>query len=137
MEGADRPHRFGGGGQRSVGSGAVLVAARAPLVAFNLFVRGDAKRVAALVREGGEEGLPGVRALGMEVEGRQQVSTNVEDHRGVPLARLLDAVRRHAAVEEAELVGLAPRAAFDGWPGDVAVRNRRTVEDALAENRTS
>ena len=117
-------------------SGAVLVAARPPLVAFNLFVRGDAKRVAGLVREGGTSGLHGVRALGMEVEGRPQVSTNVEDHRAVPLARLLAAVAEHAEVEEAELVGLAPRVAFDGWPDDVPVRNRRTVEDALAGNRT-
>jgi hypothetical protein len=31
-----------------------------------------------------------------------------------------------------ELVGLAPEAAFDGFPDDVPVRNRRTVEEALA-----
>ena len=119
-------------------AGAVLVAARPPLVAFNLELApgatlDDARRIAALVREGGEEGLPGVRAIGLHLaaRGTAQVSTNVEDHVRVPLARLLDAVRRHASVVEAELVGLAPRAAFAGWPEDVAVRNRRTVEDAL------
>ena len=74
-----------------------------------------------------------MRAIGLHLpaRGTAQVSTNVEDHVRVPLARLLDAVRRHASVVEAELVGLAPRAAFAGWPEDVAVRNRRTVEDAL------
>ncbi len=60
-----------------------------------------------------------------------QVSTNVEDHEAVPLARLLAAVARHAEVAAAELVGLAPAAAFAGWPGAVPVRNRRTVEDAV------
>ena len=49
--------------------------------------------------------------------GVAQVSTNVEDHRAVPLADLVAAVRRHAPVAAAELVGLAPRAAFDGFPG--------------------
>ncbi|MDQ3740448.1 MAG: hypothetical protein M3389_05830, partial [Actinomycetota bacterium] len=92
----------------------------------------DAKRVAARVREGGEEGLPGVRALGIELRGGvAQVSTNVEDHEAVPLARLLAAVERHAPVAEAELVGLAPAAAFAGWPEEVRIRGRRTVEAAL------
>ena len=112
--------------------GAVLVAARAPLVAFNLEIDGspdDARRIASLIREGGEEGLPGVRALGLD-PGGAQVSTNVEDHRATPLRAVLAAVRRHVAVREGELVGLAPAAAFDGWPSDVPVRNRRTLEDA-------
>ena len=118
-------------------AGAVLVAARPPLVAFNLELAEPcaidvARHVAALVREGGEEGLPGVRALGIGLQAGRvaQVSTNVEDHRAVPLARLLDAVERHAPVRAAELVGLAPAAAFAGWPERVPVRNRRTLEDA-------
>jgi glutamate formiminotransferase len=113
-------------------AGAVLVAARPPLVAFNLEIDGtvdDARRIAAHVREGGDEGLTGVRALGLDI-GVAQVSTNVEDHRATPLRELLDAVRRHAPVTGAELVGLAPAAAFAGWPDDVPVRNRRTLEDA-------
>ena len=121
--------------------GATLVAARPPLVAFNLELAppstlDDARRIAALVREGGAEGLPGVRALGLELQGAvAQVSTNVEDHRAVPLARLLEAVERHAAVSEAELVGVPPAAAFDGWPDRVPVRNRRTLEDAGVAGR--
>jgi glutamate formiminotransferase len=123
--------------ERTARSGAVLVAARAPLVAFNLELAppatlADARRVAARIREGGDRGLPGVRALGIELRGGvAQVSANVEDHVAVPLARLLDAVAREAPVAEAELVGLAPAAAFDGWPAGMPVRNRRTVEDAL------
>lgn len=124
-------------GPRSVGDehGATLVAARQPLVAFNLELAAPAplaraKEIAALIREGGAEGLPGVRALGIELTGGvAQVSTNVEDHRAVPLADLLAAVERHAPVARAELVGLAPPAAFAGWPDRVPVRNRRTLAD--------
>ena len=120
--------------------GAVLVGARAPLVAFNVELAPpatleDARRIAAAIREGGEEGLPGVRAIGLDLPARAgvaQVSVNVEDHRAVPLARLVEAVARHAEVAGCELVGLAPEAAFDGFPGGVEVRNRRTLEAALA-----
>jgi glutamate formiminotransferase len=122
-------------------AGAVLVAARPPLVAFNVELAPpatlqDARAIAARVREGGPEGLPGVRALGLELTaqgGIAQVSTNVEDHRAVPLARVVAAVARHAPVAACELVGLAPEAAFDGFPEDVPVKGRRTVEHALAE----
>ena len=53
-------------------AGATLVAARPPLVAFNVELAPpatleDARRIAALIREGGAEGLPGVRALGLQL----------------------------------------------------------------------
>jgi len=119
--------------------GAVLVAARPPLVAFNVELAppatiDDARAVAAAIRMGGAQGLPGVRAIGLQLaarEGIAQVSTNVEDHLAVPLAAIVAAVARHAPVAGCELVGLAPAAAFDGFPAGVDVRNRRTVEDVL------
>jgi glutamate formiminotransferase len=122
-------------------AGASLVAARPPLIAFNLELAPpatleDAKNIAALIRESGGEGLPGVRAIGLTLPARggvAQVSCNVEDHLAVPLARLVEAVARHAPVTEAEVVGLPPAAAFDGFPGDLRVRGRRTLEDALAQ----
>jgi glutamate formiminotransferase/glutamate formiminotransferase/formiminotetrahydrofolate cyclodeaminase len=120
-------------------AGAVLVAARPPLVAFNLELAppadlADARAIAGAIREGGPEGLPKVRAIGIWLEhrGLAQVSTNVEDHRAVPLATVVTAVRRHASVIDAELVGLAPRAAFEDFPGDLPIRGRATIEDALA-----
>ena len=61
-----------------------------------------------------------------------QVSCNVEDHEVLPLAELLAAVERHAIVAEAELVGLAPEAAFAGWPDRVPIRNRATIEERLS-----
>jgi glutamate formiminotransferase / 5-formyltetrahydrofolate cyclo-ligase len=121
-------------------AGATLVAARPPLVAFNLELappatEEDARRIAAAVREGGAEGLPGLRAIGLSLSARDgvaQVSCNVEDHEALALATLLEAVERHAAVVEAELVGLAPDAAFEGWPERVAIRNRATLEERLS-----
>ncbi len=119
-------------------AGAALVAARAPLVAFNLELAPpatevQAREIAARIREGGAEGLPGVRAIGVWLERRQvaQVSTNVEDHETTRLAAVVAAVARHAPVADCELVGLAPRAALEGFPQNTALRNRRTIEDAL------
>ena len=121
-------------------AGAVLVAARPPLVAFNVELAPhatleDAREIAAAIREGGPEGLDSVRAIGLWLAARDvaQVSTNVEDHRATPLADVVEAIARHATPSQAELVGLAPRAAFDGFPADLTVANRRTVEEALEE----
>ncbi len=120
-------------------AGAVLVAARPPLVAFNVELAPpatleDARGIAAVIRQGGSEGLESVRAIGLWMAhgGIAQVSTNVEDHRATPLSEILSAVARHASASATELVGLAPRAAFDGFPGDMPVRGLATIEDALA-----
>ena len=119
-------------------AGAVLVAARPPLVAFNVELAApatlqDAKAIAAHIREGGDEGLPGLRAIGLWLDqfGLAQVSTNIEDHRAVSPAAVVAAVARHASVAGAELVGLAPAAALDDFPAAVALRGRDTIEDAL------
>jgi glutamate formiminotransferase / 5-formyltetrahydrofolate cyclo-ligase len=123
-------------------AGATLVSARPPLIAFNLELAAPAdeaiaKAIAARLREGGAEGLPGIRAIGLWLAAKQaaQVSFNVEDHRAVALADVVAAVRRHADVAAAELVGLAPRAAFDGFPGDVPMpgfdAERHLIENAL------
>jgi glutamate formiminotransferase/glutamate formiminotransferase/formiminotetrahydrofolate cyclodeaminase len=124
-------------------AGAALVAARPPLVAFNLELAppatGDTARgIAAAIREGGTDGLPGVRAIGLELpsrEGLAQVSVNVEDPAATPLAQIVAAVRRHAPVQAGELIGLAPRAALEGFPEDVPLPGfdpqRHLVENAL------
>jgi len=122
-------------------AGATLLGARAPLVAFNVRLAApagiaDARRVAALIREGGEEALAGVRALGIELEGGvAQVSTNIEQPFEVPLVAVLEVVRRHADVDGAELVGLAPAAALEGYPPDVPIDGfdpaRHVIENAL------
>ncbi len=122
-------------------AGATLVAAREPLVAFNLQLAPPAtlKRaqgIAALLRDGGAEGLPGVRALGVQLSGAvAQVSMNIERPLEVTLAAVIEAVRRHARVDSAELVGLAPRAALEDFPEDVPLPGfdpaRHLIENAL------
>jgi glutamate formiminotransferase / 5-formyltetrahydrofolate cyclo-ligase len=117
-------------------AGAALVAAREPLVAFNLELAApasvhDARRIASLIRESGGVGLPGVRAIGVPLRtggslggkaGEQvvaQVSMNVERPLELPLRAIVEAVRKHAEVACAELVGLAPQAALEAFPEDV------------------
>jgi glutamate formiminotransferase len=122
-------------------AGAILATARPPLLAFNVDLATDdvelAKSIAAELRESGG-GPPGVRALGLYLaeRGRAQVSTNVHDHRAVPLAEIVERVRARAPVAEGELIGLAPRAAFEGFPQDVPLRGfspeRHILEEALA-----
>lgn len=114
-------------------AGATLVASRPPLVAFNVEVDADLATARAIARRLRAE-LPSVRALGLELPARGvvQVSTNVEDHRQATPADVVASVRRDAPVVAAELVGLAPRAAFADFPADVPLRGLRTIEDALA-----
>ena len=142
-------------------AGATLVAAREPLVAFNLELTPpatveDARRIAALIREGGAQGLTGLRAIGVELKSRAhvahaqrhtrgshagdllavaQVSMNVERPLELSLRVVVEAVRRHAEVASAELVGLAPRAALEGFPADVAMPafdpERQVIENTL------
>jgi glutamate formiminotransferase len=123
------------------GAGATLATARPPLLAFNVHLATDdvelAKSIAAELRESGG-GPRGVRALGLYLaeRGCAQVSTNVHDHRLVPLAEIVERVRARAPVAEGELIGLAPRAAFEGFPEDVPLRGftpeRHILEEALA-----
>lgn len=108
-------------------AGAVLVAARPPLAAFNLELAAPletARTIAAAIREGGAEGLPGVRALGLHLARQDvvQVSTNVEDLARTTPADVVRAVQRHAQVTGAELVAPAPRSAFADFPAEVPLR---------------
>jgi glutamate formiminotransferase / 5-formyltetrahydrofolate cyclo-ligase len=134
--GPSLPHRHGG---------ATLVTARPPLAAFNVELdSGDievARAVAAGLREAGG-GIAGVRAMGLLLSsGTAQVSTNVHDPLEVPLGLVVERVRELAAPLgarplEAELVGLAPRAALAGYPEDVPIRGfdpeRCLIEPRLA-----
>jgi glutamate formiminotransferase/glutamate formiminotransferase/formiminotetrahydrofolate cyclodeaminase len=122
-------------------AGATLVAARPPLVAFNLQLAppatlADASRIAVLIREGGQQGMPGLRAIAVELTGGvPQVSMNVERPFELPLADVVRAVMRHAPLASGQLVGLAPRAAFEGFPADLPVpgfdASRHLIENAL------
>ena len=82
-------------------SGAVLIGARRPLIAFNVNLRGElesAREIASTIRER-DGGFPGVRALGLELPGAGlvQVSMNVEDWEAAALRDLVAAIEREAA----------------------------------------
>jgi glutamate formiminotransferase / 5-formyltetrahydrofolate cyclo-ligase len=123
-------------------AGAVLVAARPPLVAFNVELAPDrtldqARALAAEIREGGSHGLPGVRAIGLWLDSaaHAQVSTNVEDYRSASPRDVVEAIAAlvgRGAIRNAELVGLSPEAAFADFPSDVPLTGLQTIEDALA-----
>jgi glutamate formiminotransferase/glutamate formiminotransferase/formiminotetrahydrofolate cyclodeaminase len=129
-------------------AGATLVTARPPLAAFNIELdTGDAvvaQRIAAAVREAGG-GSAGVRAIGLPLEGgRSQVSTNVHDPIAVPLRMIVARVTELAAEQgarpvEAEIVGLVPAAALQGFPQELPIRDfdpeRHVIERRLSPTR--
>ncbi|NWF71313.1 MAG: glutamate formimidoyltransferase [Chloroflexi bacterium] len=115
------PYRTPDFGPRRVGkAGATIIGARAPLIAFNVYLTTDdigiAKKVAAAVRQS-SGGLRFVKGLGLLVEGRAQVSMNLTDFTKTPVARVVEMIRREAqrygvAIHHSELVGLIPQAAL-------------------------
>lgn len=99
-------------------AGAAVIGARMPLIAFNVNLATSdlavAKRIAKAVR-GSSGGLAYVKALGVMLDdkGVAQVSMNLVNYVGTPVARVMEAVRREAArwgvgVAESELIGLIP-----------------------------
>ncbi len=101
-------------------AGATVIGARAPLIAFNIYLTTDdvsiAQKIAKAVRHS-SGGFRYVKALGLLVEGRAQVSMNLTDFRHTPVYRVMEAVRSEAsrygvAVHHSELVGLIPQDAL-------------------------
>jgi len=108
-------------------TGATLVGARPPLVAYNAeLATADvavAREIAAVVRESGG-GMPGVQAIGLYLPraGLAQVSMNVLDLERSPLhevyARIVaEAERRGVGVSGGELVGLVPASVLEAAEG--------------------
>lgn len=103
-------------------AGATVVGARQPLIAFNVYLHsGDveiARRIANVVRHLGG-GLRYVKALGLLVDGRAQISMNLVNYRATPIHRVVEMIRSEAArygvsVGESEVIGLLPQdALFD------------------------
>jgi len=108
-------------GPRHVGkAGAVAIGARPPLIAFNVYLGTDdveiAQAIARAVRHS-SGGLRYVKALGLLVKGRSQVSMNLTDYRQTPVHRVVEMIRREAErygvpVVESELIGLIPNDAL-------------------------
>lgn len=125
-------------------AGATLVTARPPLVAFNVELDtadvAIARAVAAGLRESGG-GLAGVRAVGIDLGDRAQVSTNVHDPHAGALAGVVERVGELASAHGArpatlEIVGLVPARALAGLPAELPIRGfdpgRQTLEKRIA-----
>jgi glutamate formiminotransferase / 5-formyltetrahydrofolate cyclo-ligase len=118
-DGARRPDL--GGPALHPTAGASAVGARPFLIAYNLYLdRPDvaAARAIAKTLRASNGGLKGIKAMGVLVRGRAQVSLNITDFRATPVGETFAAVSRlaesHATkVVEAELVGLLPEEAFE------------------------
>jgi glutamate formiminotransferase len=101
-------------------AGATAIGARLPLIAYNVYLNTSdveiARKIAASIRYSGG-GLAHVKALGLLVNGRAQVSMNLTDYTRTPVARVMEMIRSEAArygvaVVSSELVGLIPQAAL-------------------------
>ena len=115
-------------------AGAACVGARDVLVAYNVWLAeadvAVARRVASAVRG------PAVRALGLTVGERAQVSMNLIAPRDVGPAEAFDAVAALAPVAGGELVGLLPSSVLQEIPearwAELGLGEDRTVEARLA-----
>ena len=101
--GPDRPHPT---------AGAVCAGARPVLVAYNVWLAppatvAHARAIARSIR------TSAVRALGLDVGGRPQVSCNLIDPLVVGPDAVVDSVAAQAEVAGTELVGLVPRAVLE------------------------
>lgn len=101
-------------------AGATAIGARPPLLAFNVYLNTDdvapARAIAAAVRHS-SGGLRYVKALGLRVEGRAQISMNLTDYRRTPIHRVVELIRSEAAryglsITHTEVVGLLPAQAL-------------------------
>ncbi|MGH2775106.1 MAG: glutamate formimidoyltransferase [Actinomycetota bacterium] len=133
------------GGRIDARLGVVCVGARAVLIAFNVWIKGDlavARAIAGRVRESAG-GLPGVRSLGLEIKPPDmcQVSMNLTAPDATGIETAFEAVEANAgalgaAVVATEIVGLPPRRY---WPPPDAKATRllrepgRSLEAALRE----
>lgn len=97
-------------------AGAVVIGARKYLIAFNINLEtkdiGVAKQIAKKIREK-DGGLPGVKALGFEVDGYAQVSMNLVDFEKTNFDAAFDAVKKLAnemgvKVRNSEIYGMIP-----------------------------
>jgi glutamate formiminotransferase len=140
-------------------AGATAVGARRFLIAYNIFLApakseghaggglphtahadiAAARAVARAIRASAG-GMHGVKAIGVSINGRAQVSMNITDFRATPMRQIHAAVcelaRNHGAVAtEGEIIGLIPQEAYDadaewvrkipGFDPDAKVLERR------------
>jgi glutamate formiminotransferase len=124
-DGPPRPHPT---------AGAIAVGARPVLVAYNVWLAepdlAEARDLARRLRS------PAVRALGLPVGDRVQVSMNLVDPSTVGPAEVVDAIAARAEVAGTELVGLVPANVLRATPGyrwaELDLAPDRTIEARLS-----
>ncbi len=123
-------------------AGATVIGARQPLVAYNVYLTTDeveiAQNIARAIRNS-SGGMRFVKAMGVLVEGRAQVSMNLTNFRQSPIGRVVELIRREArrygvGIHHSELVGLIPQEAMldaatwylqmDGFKDEQVLENR-------------
>ncbi len=125
-------------------AGAVVVGARKFLIAYNINLGTSdveiAKRIAKAIRFS-TGGFRYVKAMGVPLKTRNlaQVSMNLTDFEQTPLHRVFQAVRTEAErygvpVVGSEIVGLAPRKAFE-MAADYFLRGENFRPEVILENR--
>ena len=130
------PHHLGRAGGVSVG-------ARDFLIAFNVYLNvtdsAPARMIARKIRQS-SGGLPGVQAIGLQVNGHAQVSMNLLDYRTTSLKDIFTAIQYEAkklncAPLYSELIGMLPAAALQGTsPDELMIRDfdsKRIIENRL------
>jgi glutamate formiminotransferase/formiminotetrahydrofolate cyclodeaminase len=102
------------------GAGATVIGARQPLIAFNVYLTTDdvsiAQRIAKTVRNS-SGGFRFVKAMGVLVNGKAQVSMNFTNFHLSALATVVETIRNEAkrygvGILSSELVGLTPQEAL-------------------------
>ena len=124
-------------------AGAIAVGARKFLIAYNLFLdRPDitaARAIARALRASGG-GLESIKAMGLLVRGRAQISLNITDFRLTSVGQAFAEVSRLAAahttkVVEAELIGLLPEDAYERDSEWVRLISGFEPEERIVERR--
>jgi len=134
-------------------AGATVIGARAPLIAFNVYLTSSdvaiAQKIAKAMRNS-SGGYRYIKAMGVLVDGRAQVSMNLTNFKQSPIARVVETIRREAmrygvAIHHCELVGLTPKDALiesavwytqlDDFKPDQILENR--LYEVLSGNSTN
>ncbi|MEL7625577.1 MAG: glutamate formimidoyltransferase [Anaerolineaceae bacterium] len=140
---ASDPYRAPDFGPKVMGpAGGVVIGAREPLIAYNIYLNTPdvsiAEKVARRVRNS-SGGFHFVKGMGVLVDGLAQVSMNLTNYRRSPMAQVTEFVRREAqrygvGIHHSEIVGLVPSRAIinagryylqlDGFDHDQLLENR-------------
>jgi glutamate formiminotransferase len=110
-----------GGPELHSTAGASVVGARSYLIAYNVYLgpKAEIAEARAIARDirASSGGMQGVKALGVVVNGRAQVTMNITNFELTPMASVYESVERLASnhgvsLGESELIGLVPERAF-------------------------